>query len=141
MTGKRQKTLCWLRWLLVIPAAIVGFYLALAIGVLLLSLSETVCSADAMQSGHCYAPWFGWAEEAIVIGTSGLTAWLVVLLPSLTCPHYKRTTATLAYGIGAAMTIMIGITGPLWIPAGAALLAGLLTLRRVYRQHPLSGSR
>jgi hypothetical protein len=140
MSTRAAPVLCWLRWLLVIPAVLVGWYLALASGLLLHSLVESFCPAEAMVSGRCYAPWFTWSEEALFVLTAGLAAWLVVLLPTLSCPTHKRTVATVAYLCGAVTAIVFAVTGPLWIPAIAALLAGLLTMRRVYRKHPRSGS-
>ena len=127
-----------LRWLLVIPAALVGWYLALVVGLLLLSLVESFCPSEAMVSGHCYAAWFQWSEEALFVLTTALAAWLVVLLPTLTCPTRKRTVASIAYVIGAVTAIIFAVTGPIWIPAIAALLMGFLTLRRVYRKNSLN---
>lgn len=125
-----------LRWLLVVPAMLAGWYLALITGLLLHALAESFCPPMKVVSGVCTAAWFRSVEEILILLTAALAATLVVLLPTLACPGRKRAVAGITFVVGAVTAIAIGYgASSLWIPVATALFTGLLTLRRVRRRY------
>ena len=123
-----------LRWVAVIPAALLGWYLALVIGLSLRSLATSLCPPQDMISDACAADWFPPVEDGIFIVTAALAALLVMRLGTATCPNHKRGVALVVFVIGAAGAMMIGYALSIWLPPLAALVSGLLTLRWLNRR-------
>lgn len=131
----RASGLRLLRWLAVLPAALAGWYLALAGGIVLHSLATSLCPQDLLVSGMCTANWFPWLEQLIFAFTAALAAFLVVWLATLCCPANKAGVATLAFVCGALITLLLAVQLEIWLAPLAALASGLLTLRWLRRRH------
>lgn len=114
-----------LRWLLVIPSAVVAWYAAHVLGISTLSLFENFCPMEKMLSGACVAAWWQPLESGIVVLFSGVSAVLVVLCATLTAPGRKRAVAIIAYLTGAAVASWWLIQAwEIWKEYIAALLFG-----------------
>ena len=128
-----------LRWLAVLPAALAGWYLALASGILLHSLATSLCPEDMLVSGMCTASWFEWLEQGIFAFTAALAAFLVVWLATLCCPSAcpgaKARVAAIAFILGALVAIVFATTLHIWLAPLSALISGLVTLRWLRGRH------
>ena len=82
-----------LRWIAVIPAGILGWYIAFLAALALLTGARGLCPAESMVSGACIAPWFRYAEAAIICVSVALAASLVVLLPAFVAPRWRSAVA------------------------------------------------
>lgn len=132
--NKTDTAIVWLRWLLVLPAAMAGWYLALVTGLLLHAGAEALCPPADQVSGLCIAGWFQTVEECLLVLTAALAATLVVLLPALTSPKQRHRVGLIAFIAGTMLALVIGWQAwSLWVPITTAILAGLLTLRWVWR--------
>ena len=131
----RPRALRVLRWLAVVPAALAGWYLAFAGGIMLHSLATSLCPEPLLVSGMCTASWFPWLEEVIFAITAALAAFLVVWLATACCPIAKARVATIAFVLGALVAIVFAAELHIWLAPLAALVSGLLTLRWLRRCH------
>jgi hypothetical protein len=125
------------RWLIVIPAAVFGFFLAFAIGAMATSVLDRLCPPDEFFEGFCSAPWYDSAFEVLVCACAAIAAFLVVSLASWAAPSHKRLVSWLAYLCGAGITLSYAI-GPREIHALAApacaLVAGLVAVCLVWQR-------
>lgn len=126
-----QDIVTALRWMAVIPATLLGCYLALAIGLSLRSLTTSLCPPQDLISDACTASWFAPAEDGIFILTAALAALLVMLLGTTTCPSHKRAGAVVVFVAGAAGAVLLGYALSIWLAPMAAVVSGLLTLQRL----------
>ena len=115
------------RWLAVIPAAFMGFFAAVALGLVIWRSLDAFCPAAENFEGFCSAPWYDEAITLALCVCAGVAAFLVVTLSAWTAPAHRRTVSWLAYAIGAAITISFGLGSSLQSigPPACALVAGL----------------
>ena len=112
-----------IRWLLTIPSAIFGFYLAFSAGLTLAGWVEEYCNSNS-----CSGWKVGLLGATLYIGIA-IAAVLVVLLPTLLAPTQKVRVAQIFYGIGAlAALVMVTFTSDPFMLL-TALAVGGLTLR------------
>ncbi len=132
----------FIRWVLVPPSALFGFYLAFFGSLYLLGLMERFCPEEEIISETCMAQWYLLAENAMISFGAALAAVFVVLFPSLLAPNYRFRVAVMAYCLGALAAVWLGgrslvailrfpFDSSVWAMAGpmfAALGAGLITV-------------
>lgn len=121
-----------IRWILVIPAAYLGYYVALISGMAALALAESFCPADEVISGMCTAEYMRRIEKLLFVLFPGLAAVLVVLLPSLVAPSRKVAVATSFFAVGSVAAIFLGVALEEWVILGFALACGAVTTWAVY---------
>ena len=125
--GSARFVVTGVRWLLVIAAPLLGWYLALMAGVLLLSFVESLCPPEKMVSGICTASWFPFAEKAVFCSGSALAASLVVIGAFVPAPAWRREIAWSVFGLGSIVAVDMAWEGAAWAELVFALLAGALT--------------
>lgn len=123
-----------IRWLLILPVSILGWYLVFIIGMGLLGVIEKLCSEEQMISGRCTAYWYTNAKDALIILLAGLSAVIVVLVSYFLAPAHRSTTAIVAFLIGAAVATYVVIDTGSWFEYAAAITGGLLTTFLVSRR-------
>ena len=116
------------RWLLVVPAGLLGWYSGIVAGVLLLTLAESFCPPDQMVSELCSADWFDLAATVAVNTGVAVAAALVVLLPTLTAPSFRGTVAWTAFTFGAAVAGNLAWLDDAWIEMLVAVTVGFVVL-------------
>jgi hypothetical protein len=122
-----------LRWLLVPPAALAGWWFALLLGMGLLAIGDSQCPAAQKVSGACIAGWYAHFERAVFVSCSAVAACLVVLLPALAAPAHRRRVAWIAFAWGAATAAWLGLGAGAHVELAAALSAGFATTLLVHR--------
>ena len=122
-----------LRWIAVVPAGVLGWYLALLTGLTLLSGATALCPADRMVSGACVAPLFPYVETAIIYVSVALAAFLVVELPVLTAPRWRSTVAWVAFVAGLMLATYFVVYTTMIVEFVIALIIGLLSVAGVVR--------
>ena len=95
------------RWLLVVPSAVISWFLVLLGGTLVYSFVSDLCPPEQVVSGLCNAPHIILLEELSILMTAALSAVSVVCIPPLVAPSHKIHVATIAYllGIIALLTL------------------------------------
>ena len=132
-----------IRWLAVLPAAVVGWFVALVIGLIVHSGIESLCPRDQMDSGMCVAPWFPYASDAVSAFGAGLAAVLVITLAVLAAPAHRIVVMRTAFVAGLLVAIYMLWQTSAIVEFVAAISCGLLTvcvLQR-YLRHPGSPNR
>jgi hypothetical protein len=97
-----------IRWILVVPSAVVAWYFALLVSAVLFGLVVAPCmSSDAPSPDFCEAAWY--PREALQRGIlffgAGLSAIFVVAVSALMAPSHRTHVAWTAVGAGAAVAI------------------------------------
>jgi len=123
-----------IRWSLVVPAAVVGWILALVAGLGLLALADRFCPAESMVSGACIAPWHAPVVEAIVGVCAALAAMLVILLPVLVAPGRRPVVAWVAFVGGMVFALYGLMQTAAWLAFACAAASGTATLAVVLRK-------
>ncbi|TCI02412.1 hypothetical protein EZV61_13725 [Corallincola luteus] len=121
------------RWILVIPAAVLGYMASMFIGMSTLFAFEKFCPPDLVISEMCTAGYMHYVEAICLLLFSSLAAVLVVLLPSLIAPANKQMVAGAAYIVGAVTALYIGLELGAYLVLLSVLASGALTLYLVHR--------
>lgn len=126
-----------IRWILILPAAVAAWYAALLTGLAMYLGVESFCPEDQMISGHCAAPWFSTATDALVAFGAALAAVLVMVSCTWMAPAHKRPVAIATFAAGAIVAVVLGGGSSLSLaPRVAAILAGAVTLAILLRRLP-----
>lgn len=123
----------FLRWILVAPVSLAGYFIALFLGMGVIMSAEALCPAQYLISETCFAPYMQTVEAVSFIFFPALAAALVVFLPSTIAPSYKFQTACVAYVAGAGVAIVMGLSAEVYSSLSAALISGALILYVVYK--------
>ena len=116
-----------LRWLLIVPACVLAWYLSLIVGLILVSIAESFCSKEKMISGFCTASWFQFAENLIYAFCGGLVAFVVITVSYLLAPIHKDKMVMVAYFLGTVVAIYMVVETGAWLVFGSALVIGFVT--------------
>ena len=121
-----------IRWMLTVPAAVIGWYIGVIAALGLRQLNERLCPFEYIVSGSCHAPWSSFVKDvALAVGSLTCGA-LVVLLPALIAPSCRVRVAQLAYAGGLVCSAYWLFHG-FWIPVAWAALAGAAALWRMHK--------
>ncbi len=123
-----QHKMGTIRWLLVIPSAFAGWYLALFIGLLLYSVADSFCPPELMVSGSCQATWHKPPVDDLVIFGASLSATLSNLFPVLVAPAKRSLVAKVIFIGGVAFAVSAVVSTSAWGAFSGAILFGALTL-------------
>ena len=124
------------RWILVVPSAIVAWYFALLVSALLFGFIVAPCmDSDSPQPYFCDAAWY--PRQALFRGIyffgAGLSAVLVVAVSVLMAPSHRTGVAWIAAGAGAAVASVMTYRTDLFVVAAFAIACGVTTATVVSR--------
>lgn len=123
-----------LRWFAVLPSAVLAWSLAFFISLYVLGAAENYfCPADFLTSSGCYAPWWSDVERGAAAFGGALAAVLVVAISTIVAPAQKRRVAWYSFGVGAVLTIFIGLFLSFILQMVATLVAGAITAAVISR--------
>lgn len=124
-----------LRWLLVVPAACLGFFLSVACGLVLVSLAGRFCPPERVISGLCTASWYPFVTDLAICVSAALGASVTVALPFLLAPTHRLPVAITAFAGGSFFALWMLVDGgpSLMFPVASALGGGLLMAVLVLR--------
>jgi hypothetical protein len=123
----------YLRWVLVIPASLGGYFISMFLGVSTHIAFTKLCRIQDVVSKMCAATYMEKVENISLIVFPSLAAILVVLLPSLIAPAHKLVVACIAYVLGAIVAIYLGISIGTYPILLATIISGAIMLYVVYR--------
>ena len=107
-----------------IAAPILGWYVALVAGLLLLDFAESWCPPEEMISGMCTAAWFPLASNAVFCFSTALAAVLVVAGAGLSAPARRRQVAWTAFTLGSVVALALAVAAVAWAEFVSAVIAG-----------------
>jgi hypothetical protein len=124
-----------LRWLLMPVAAFAAWAVSLFVGLLLHEAAIRLCPGSQMVSGLCVAPWWSYADTAVLCAGAAVAAATIVIACSLTAPSHRRTAAVVVFAIGFVWALALAIAGNAYLALIAAGAAGVLAVRWVWRRY------
>ncbi len=113
-----------LRWLGMVPACFVAWWLSLLLGFGLLEVANRFCPAEDFISGMCVAPWFRYVEDGIIAGCAAIAAAAIVLVAVMLAPSHRLPVASVVLGAGILVALYMGYATQAWGSFVAAVLAG-----------------
>lgn len=93
---KQSTAVLWIRWILVLPSALFGFYLSLIVHIFLLG------QIDHM-GGHY---WLGRLENLVQLSGSGIAAILWITCGTVVAPAYRRAVTWFLLLAGTGMALI-----------------------------------
>ena len=124
------------RWLAIVPTAMLVWWGMLLFGVFLDTLAVRYCPSDALISGFCTATWFQPLERGIIVGCAGLTGFLIVFCASAVAPAQRRLVAWAMFLAGLLVVGMMGYQTGAYYECTAAIGAGLCGVFAVVKLLP-----
>jgi hypothetical protein len=120
-----------LRWTWIPIASVIAWYVALFLGIVLLSIATSIatyfCPESEMISDTCVAPWFRVVEAGIFCFSTALSAVFVITAAVLVAPAAKALIAWLAFAIGSIVALIFALGTWAWGMFASAVIAGLFT--------------
>ena len=116
------------RWIMVIPAAVIGWWLAIIIAIMLISIPDYFCPPELVISGFCAASWYGPVVSGIMIFGAALSAVLTLVFSVLTAPRKRGLVAKVVFVAGSIYATYFAFTISAWGEYAGAIVFGLLTL-------------
>ena len=123
-----HKNIKIIRWILVIPAAVIAWYLALVISLFLLNLVEIYCPQEFTVSGACSASWTKAIFNVLVIFGAGLASILILVFSALMAPSKKILVSKVVFMGGVLFAIYAVHQTSAWGAFISAILCGTVTL-------------
>ena len=123
-----------IRWILILPAAIAAWYVALFIGLGLYKALEAFCPASQVESGHCFAPWFRPVSDGLIAFGAALAAVLVMIVCTLLAPTHRRHVAIATFAVGAVIAVFMGLAANAYAAMVSAVVAGAVVLAILLRR-------
>jgi len=127
------------RWILIVPAAVVAWYAAFLLGLVILAGIDALCPAKQAVSGLCVAPWYSAASTAVICVGAGLAAVLIMLTCTWLAPSNKQQVAILTFVVGAVVASLMGLSAGAFAPMVASIGAGALVLWGLTRRLAAAG--
>jgi hypothetical protein len=116
-----------IRWLILIPACIAAWYVALFAGILLHGVLFSYCPPSMVAYGtFCDAEWFPTAERILICSGAALSAVFVVTTASLVAPAHRIFVSRLACGVGAIVATIMAVKLGTYAELISAIAAGVL---------------
>jgi hypothetical protein len=113
-----------LRWALVPVAAVVAWAASLFVGLLLHDVATRLCPESQMVSGACVAPWWPYADAAVLAVSATFAAASIVIACSLTAPSHRGRVAVAVYVLGAIWAVILAIAGAAYLALPCAAAGG-----------------
>jgi hypothetical protein len=120
------------RWILVVPSALVAWYFAFLVSVFAYLLGPCM-NTDAPQPRFCEAAWFDAFKRGEILYGVGLSAVLVVAASAVMAPSHRTAVAWTAVGIGTIVASVMGYRAERFAEALVAIACGVLTALFVSR--------
>lgn len=126
-----------IRWILLVPIAILAWYVAFFFGIVALDIRDSLCPSEYMVSGMCKGPFGRITMKLLMVLFSGISAIFVVASSALVAPTHKGIVAITAFvvGSGAAAIFLFGSKFEFWQEFISAVLFGGATCYIFVRRH------
>lgn len=122
-----------IRWILVIPSAFVGWYVAVYIGLVFYSLVDSFCPPELIESGICVAPWSKPVKDGIIVFGACLSAVLVLLFSVFIAPTKRLLAAKVIYFGGVLFALYAVYETSAWGAFIGSIISGTLFLILILR--------
>jgi hypothetical protein len=117
-----------IRWIMVIPAAVIGWWLTIMVGLSLTNIPGLFCPPELMVSDICMTSWYGPVMSGIMIFTAALSAVMTLLFAVLVAPSKRDLVAIIVFVAGSIYATYLAYSISAWAEFTAAIVFGLFTL-------------
>jgi len=115
-----------LRWILVVPAAVAGWWLAFAIGLWLhFYLEKALCPPEDIVSGFCHNHNVVLFLKVLKHAAVGVSAIVVCVVSPIVAPSHKTIVAVIALLAGSAFAVSFFWQVKEWSLLGVAIGSGI----------------
>jgi hypothetical protein len=118
----------WARWLLVLPSAVVAWYVALLLGIGIESFIESLCPQSRIVSGMCVASWFPISIRLAICAGSAAAGILIIVFCTLVAPKHRYTVAMVTLGAGSLAAVGMALQSGQYAAMASAIAAGALAV-------------
>lgn len=116
-----------LRWLLIIPAAAIVWYVVAAIGLFAyFYVEQNLCPPEDVISGFCYNQQIQMVLAVIMHGFVGISAVAVIVTTALVVPFYKEAVMWTTLVLGGLVAAYFSVLSGDWSLFMGAMTGGLL---------------
>ncbi len=122
---------------MVIPAAIVGWWLAIIVGLLLTHVPGYLCPPELVTSGYCMASWNGPIMSGIMIFAAALSAVMTLMCAVLVAPSKRDLVAKVVFVAGSICATYFAFSISAWVEYVGAIISGLFTLLLLTKKYGL----
>lgn len=119
---------------MVIPSGVIGWYVAIIIGLLIYTVAESFCPEEYIVSGACAAPWAYDVYNTTIIFGVCLSAILVILFSVYMAPDNRALIAKLSYLLGFVFATYFAYKTKEWGAYFGAVISGALLLIHLLRK-------
>jgi len=120
---------------MVIPAAIIGWWIAISIGLLLTNIPSYFCPTELVESELCMASWYGPVMSRIMIFAAALSAVMTLLFAVIVAPRKRDLVAKVVFVAGSIYATYFAFSISAWAEYTGAIVAGLFTLFLLIRRY------
>ncbi len=138
--GVMRLNMTTVRWVLAIPAAVVGWYTAVLIGIVIYSIGDALCPPELMESGWCNASWHPIFFKSTFTFCASISAAFAVMAGSYMAPTHRALVAKLIFLFGSAFATFFAISSKEYVVLVGALLCGLGSMLFIIRQSGVSNA-
>ena len=124
-----------IRWIMVIPAAVIGWWLAISVGLVLTNIPGYFCPPGLLASGHCMTPWYGPVMSGIMTLTAALSAVMTLLFAVLVAPRKRDLVAKVIFVAGSIYATYFAFSISAWLEYVGAIIFGLFTLLLLIKKY------
>lgn len=129
-----------IRWLLTVPAALLGWSMALVVGLIIMAIGDALCPSELMESGWCKASWYTAFLKSNFVFCASISAIFAVFSGSYMAPTHRAMVAKLIYLSGSMFAVFFAIDGKQYIELAGALLSGFVATFFIIKQSRFSNS-
>jgi len=113
---------------MVIPGAVIGWWLAIIVGLSLANVPLYFCPPELVESELCMASWYGPVMSGIMIFAAALSAGMTMLFAVLVAPGRRDLVAKIVFVAGCVYATYLAISLATWAEYMGAVVFGLFTL-------------
>ncbi len=116
-----------LRWLLLIPATIAGWYAIFAAALFThFYVEQYFCPPEDLVSGFCHNAKIQWMLAGLIHVSVGLSSITVIGIATMVAPSHKKQTTRVILAVGIVVAAYFGFVAHSWSLFLAAAIGGIL---------------
>lgn len=117
-----------IRWILLVPATWAAWYIAVFLGIAILTAGDAFCPSEQIVSGWCHANWYPFFLQSVMVFSSSVSAIFVVVAGYYMAPLHRSFVAKLIFITGSTVAIFMAIETQEYLALTGALVCGLGSL-------------
>ena len=122
-----------IRWALIPPTALLGFYVAFMLGMLSYLIAESFCPPELMVSEMCNAPYMKVFEKVAFVVFPTLASLIIIWAAYWLAPRFKFQVCAAVYVLGMVYAAYLASAMELWLTLVCVAFCAGISLFAQYR--------